>query len=124
MALGYPGPKNPLNIFFDVQGTLLSGGVARPCVREVFSELATRGHDVYMWSSAGSRYAEHAAGILGVEDLVLGYWSKNPPPPVAVDYVVDDHRDFAEHHGGYAIPPFEGDPEDRELWRVAEKLGG
>ncbi|QIN77724.1 hypothetical protein GBA65_03445 [Rubrobacter marinus] len=111
-----------MNVFFDVQGTLLAGGVPRPCVREVFLELAARGHDVYLWSSAGAGYAAEAARVLGVEDLVLGCWSKNPPPPVIVDYVVDDQRDFAEHHGGYVVPPFKGDPEDRELWRVAEKL--
>lgn len=113
-----------MNVFFDVQGTLLAGNTPRPCVREVFSELAARGHDVYLWSSAGAGYAERAAGLLGVEDLVLGCWSKNPPPPVTVDYVVDDHRDFAEHRGGYAIPPFEGDSKDRELWGVAETLAG
>ena len=71
-----------------------------------------------MWSSAGADYAERAARLLGVEDLVLGCWAKNPLPPVIVDYVVDDHRDFAEHHGGYAIPPFAGDPEDRKLLEV------
>lgn len=112
-----------MNVFFDVQGTLLAGNVPRPFVREVFSELTARGHDVYLWSSAGAGYAERAANLLGVEDLVIGCWSKHPPPPVIVDYVVDDHRDFAEHHGGYAIPPFRGDPEDRELWGVTEQLG-
>jgi hypothetical protein len=111
-----------LNVFFDVQGTLLAGGVPRPCVREVFLELGTRGHDVYLWSSAGAGYAERAAELLGVGDVVLGCWSKNPPPPVVVDYVVDDHRDFAEHHGGYAIAPFEGDSEDRELCNVLEAI--
>ena len=112
-----------MNVFFDVQGTLLSGNVPRPHVREVFLELGARGHDIYLWSSAGVDYATKAAGLLGVEDLVLGCWSKHPPPPVIVDYVVDDHRDFAEHHGGYTVPPFLGDPEDRELWKVARALG-
>ena len=107
-----------MNVFFDVQGTLLAGSVPRPCVREVFLDLGASGHDVYMWSSAGADYAERAARLLGVEDLVLGCWAKNPLPPVIVDYVVDDHRDFAEHHGGYAIPPFAGDPEDRKLLEV------
>ena len=111
-----------MNVFFDVQGTLLAGGVARPGVREVFMELGSLGHDVHVWSSAGANYAERATELLGVEDVVLGCWSKNPPPPVTVDYVVDDHPDFAEHHGGYPIPPFAGDPEDRELWKVSEAI--
>lgn len=113
-----------MNVFFDVQGTLLSGNVPRPCVREVFTKLVAQGHDVYLWSSAGAGYATKAARLLGVEDLVVACWAKNPPPPVTVDYVIDDHRDFAEHHGGYAISPFGGDPEDRELLGVAEQLGG
>lgn len=111
-----------MNIFFDVQGTLLAGNSPRPHVRAVFSELVSRGHDVYLWSSAGAAYAERAAELLGVDDLVVGYWAKNPMPPVTVDYVVDDQRDFAEHHGGYAIAPFDGEPGDRELWNVPEAI--
>ena len=113
-----------MNVFFDVQGTLLAGNSPRPHARDVFLELSSRGHDIYLWSSAGAAYAERAAELLGVEDLVIACWSKNPPPPVSVEYVIDDQRDFAEHHGGYAIPAFEGDPEDRELWGVVQKLGG
>lgn len=108
-----------MNVFFDVQGTLLSGGVPRPHAREVFVELESMGHDVYLWSSAGAGYA--AAEALGVEDLVLGCYSKSAPP-VSVDYVVDDFPDFAELHGGYAIAPFEGGLEDRELLKVVEAL--
>jgi len=111
-----------VNVFFDVQGTLFAGSMPRPCVREVFLELGVRGHDVHLWSSAGVNYAERAAEILGVGDLVLGCWSKYAPPPFRMDYVVDDHPDFAECHGGYAIAPFEGDPEDRELWKVPEAI--
>jgi hypothetical protein len=42
-------------------------------------------------------------------------------PTVAVDHLVDDYPDFAEHHSGYAIDPFEGDPGDQELWSVVER---
>ena len=111
-----------MNIFFDVQGTLLSGGVPRPHAREAFVEIGSLGHEVYLWSSAGAGYAEAAARALGVEDLVLGCYSKHAPPPVSVDYVVDDFPDFAELHGGYAVAPFEGDGEDAELLRVVEAL--
>jgi len=113
-----------MNIFFDVQGTLISGGRPRPLVRETFQELLELDHHVYLWSSAGSGYARAAAKSLGVEDLVFGCFSKYAPLPVSVDFVVDDQPDFAESHGGYAIPPFDGDPDDGELWKVAEKLGG
>lgn len=111
-----------MNVFFDVQGTLLAGGIPRPRAREAFIELGALGHDVYLWSSAGAGYAARAAQTLGVEDLILGCYSKHAPPPVSVDYVVDDFPDFAELHGGYAVPPFNGDREDAELLRVVEAL--
>ena len=111
-----------MNVFFDVQGTLLAGGVPRPHAREVFVELGGLGHDVYLWSSAGAGYATQAAQTLGVEDLILGCYSKHAPPPVSVDYVVDDFPGFAELHGGYAVPPFDGDRGDAELLRVVEAL--
>ena len=112
-----------MNVFFDVQGTLLCGGIPRPHAREVFAELAEAGHDVYLWSSAGAGYAASAAEFLGVRDLVFGCYSKLAPPPVTVDYAVDDHSGLVDSHGGYAIVPFDGDPEDRELRKVAEALG-
>jgi len=111
-----------VNVFFDVQGTLLAGGDPRPHAREVFVELGSLGHDVYLWSSAGAAYATRAAQALGVEDLVLGCYSKHAPPPVSVDYVVDDFPDFAELHSGYAVPPFDGNREDSELLGVVEAL--
>ena len=111
-----------MNIFFDVQGTLLTRGVPRPHVREVFLELAASGHEVYLWSSAGAGYATRAAEVLGVSDLVLGCYSKSAQPPVTVDYAVDDHPSLVEHRDGYAIIPFDGNPEDGELWKVIEDL--
>ncbi len=111
-----------MNVFFDVQGTLVCGDIPRPHAREVFAELTGAGHAVYLWSSAGAGYAASAAGLLGVEDLVFGCFSKFAPPLVTVDYAVDDHPDVVDRYGGYAIVPFEGDPKDRELWRVVERL--
>lgn len=111
-----------MNIFFDVQGTLISRGVPRPHAREVMAELCSLGHDVYLWSSAGASYAAAAAEALGVGDLVLGSYSKSAPPPVSVDYVVDDFPELVEIHGGYAIAPFGGDREDAELLKVVEAL--
>lgn len=111
-----------MNVFFDVQGTLVSGGRPRPYAREVFLELTRMGHHVYLWSSAGGSYATRAAKLLGIEDIVLGCYSKHAILPVTVDYIVDDHPDFADHHGGYAIPPFDGRPDDEELWGVVDAL--
>lgn len=113
-----------MNVFFDVQGTLVAEGVSRPHAREVFTKLSASGHDIYLWSSAGAGYAASAAELLGVEDLIFGCFSKLAPPPVSVDFAVDDLPDLVEYYGGYAIAPFDGGPNDRELWRVVEALGG
>ena len=111
-----------MNVFFDVQGTLVGKGIPRPHTREVFAELTNAGHDIYLWSSAGAGYASSAAELLGVEELVLGYYSKFAPPPVTVDYAVDDQSDVVDRYGGYAIALFDGNPEDRELWKAVERL--
>jgi hypothetical protein len=107
-----------VNVFFDVQGTLVSGGRPRPHAREVFRRLAEMGHHVYLWSSGGNSYAASAARLLGVEDLVLGCFGKSAPPPVSVDFVVDDDPGMADRYGGFTVAAFAGDPEDRELMGV------
>jgi phosphoglycolate phosphatase-like HAD superfamily hydrolase len=111
-----------LNVFFDVQGTLISAGRGRPGVRETFEDLTGAGHDVYIWSSAGDGYARRAAEALGVEDLILGCYSKDSDPPVSVDFTVDDQPGLSGRHGGITVPPFAGDPDDAELRSVADRI--
>ena len=112
-----------MNIFFDVLDTLLTEDeVLRPRAREVFLMLKESGHDLYLWSSGGAGYAATAADLLGVADLVSGCFSKRREPDVPVDFVVDDDRSMVEAHGGYRIPPFDGDPEDEELMRVTQAV--
>ncbi len=118
-----------MNVFFDVQGTLVRSGVARPLVRDVFQTVVDEGHHIYIWSSAGSEYAKRAAELLGVDDIVSGYFTKAEIPPVKIHFTVDDHPAmvgiFSE---GYLIKPYDGDPEDidllkalREIRKAAEK---
>lgn len=111
-----------MNVFFDVQGTLVSGGVPRPHAREVFQEIERLGHHVYLWSSGGSAYCAHAAKLLGLEDIAYGYFSKSESLPVTVDFAVDDQPHPVGHYGGHKVTPFRGDPNDEELWKVVEKL--
>jgi hypothetical protein len=114
-----------LNVFFDVQGTLLSmEEVLRPRAREAFLILKDSGHEVYLWSSGGAGYAAGAADLLGVSDLVSGYFDKRREPDVSVDFAVDDDASVVEAHGGHRIKPFDGDPLDEELLRAAEAVDG
>jgi len=55
-----------VNIFFDVLYTLLTEeGDPRSHAREVFLELTTMIHSVYLWSTAGEGYAAYAVWVLG-----------------------------------------------------------
>lgn len=113
-----------MNIFFDVQGTLLTDeDDLRPHAREVFVRLAEMGHSVYIWSTAGEGYAAHAAWVLGVEDVVRGCFGKSwVPEHIQVDYAVDDSPWWVEKHGGYLIEAYDGDLWDQELLGVLEAL--
>lgn len=114
-----------MNVFFDVQGTLLTmEEVPRPRAREAFLMLKEEGHAVYLWSSGGAGYAATAADLLGVADLVSGCFDKRGEPGVPVDFAVDDDASVVEAHGGYRVTPFDGDPADEELLRVAEAIVG
>jgi len=72
-----------VNVFFDVQGTLLTMEEApRPRAREAFQMLRASGHDLYLWSSGGAGYAAGAAELLGVADLVEGCLDERQEPAV------------------------------------------
>ncbi|CAN5766895.1 hypothetical protein BH23ACT11_BH23ACT11_14100 [soil metagenome] len=111
-----------MNVFFDVHGTLISGGAPRPNAREVFQEIEGLGHHLYLWSSAGTGYCAEAAKVLGLDDIAYGYFSKSGPLPVSVDFVVDDSPHPVEQYGGYQIAMFDGDPQDRKLLEVVEAV--
>ena len=111
-----------MNVFFDVQGTLVSGNIPRPHAREVFLKIESLGHQVYIWSSAGGAYAARAARLLNLEDIAYGYFRKRDQIPVTIDFAVDDQPGIVRQYGGYEIIPFDGDPNDEELWKTVEKL--
>lgn len=114
-----------MNVFFDVQGTLLTmEEVPRPRAREAFLMIKEEGHDLYLWSSGEAGYAAEEAELLGVADLVEDYLDKRGEPDVPVDFAVDDDASVVEAHGGYRVKPFDGDPWDEELLRAAEAVDG
>ncbi|MBI4507976.1 MAG: hypothetical protein HY691_20815, partial [Chloroflexi bacterium] len=49
-----------MNVFFDVDGTIVGtwDGALRPLVREVFEQLRSDGHHIYIWSGVGLRWRE------------------------------------------------------------------
>ena len=56
MAPGDAHYHRCLNVFFDVDGTLITwDNKIRPFVREVFQQIKDDGHDIYIWSGIGFR---------------------------------------------------------------------
>jgi hydroxymethylpyrimidine pyrophosphatase-like HAD family hydrolase len=46
--------EHPLNVFFDVDYTLVMGdGSLRPRSRETFEQIIGMGHSIYVWSGWG-----------------------------------------------------------------------
>jgi len=117
-----------LNIFFDVDGTILGeDGTLRPYTRHVFEHLIGAGHRIYIWSGIGIRTADiHGVGL---HDLVSGIYVKplfefvatlkRYQIPVVPDFVIDDHPRIVEHFGGMLVKRYElADDSDTELLAV------
>ncbi len=117
-----------MNIFFDCDFTLtgIHGGL-RPYVKEVFEQIRSDGHNVYIWS--GVRVPWDIYRNFGLEDLIDGVYLKPLEDhhqllqtyniPVKPDFVVDDNVGPVEAFGGYVVPPYiyVEEPDDH-LWRA------
>ena len=119
-----------LNVFFDVDNTLLMwDGSLRNHTRDVFERILAAEHTIYIWSGVGIRRWEMEMNKL--DHFVTDYFIKPlydhrarlPKLGVTVepDFVIDDHRSVVEVFGGYYIPDVAG-PDDEELLRVAEAI--
>jgi hypothetical protein len=104
-----------VNIFFDCDYTILSFDQAlRRQTHDIFGRLVEDGHQVYLWSGEGPRWAvvrQHS-----LEPYLSGVFSKplhdfeaglkrlqvSPVP----DFVIDDYPGIVRYFGGYHIPEF------------------
>lgn len=122
-----------MNIFFDVDGTIVgSYDVAlRPLVREVFEQIRADGHLIYIWSGVGLRWQE--IDRHGLRPLIeTCFWKprwdhharlSDLGVNVLPEFVVDDHRDVVAAFGGITVYPFDFyDPRDREMERVYQAI--
>jgi hypothetical protein len=114
---GRSGRFAALNIFFDVDGTILGDdGTLRPHTHSVFERLVSSGHAIYIWSGAGLRTAEIRAA--GLERWVSGVYRKplfefiagltENRIPIRPDFVVDDYPVIVEHFGGLRVKHYDG----------------
>ncbi len=103
----------PLNIFFDVDNTLIMwNGSLRNHAEHVFHSLKEAGHTIYVWSGVGIRRWEMRKHRLDV--YVTDYFIKPIEDhhrkliilgvPLIPDYVIDDHKGVVDAFGGYHIP--------------------
>ena len=117
-----------MNIFFDVDQTLLSlDGGLRPGVRDVFQRLTEEGHTLYVWSGNGIRWdfvdryqlRESVSGCFFKP--LYNFWQalQRSNMPVVPDACVDDAPEVVEAFGGVVVSPYGmADPHDTEMERV------
>lgn len=124
--------SRPLNIFFDVDYTLITWDVKlRPGVHEVFSRLREEGHTIYLWSGMGPRWEvvrrfelhEHVADCfwkpLYDHHARLGELGI----PMVPDFVIDDHLEIVEAFvGAHIKEPAMPLHTDTEMWRVYDVI--
>jgi FMN phosphatase YigB (HAD superfamily) len=121
-----------MNIFFDVDDTLISWDVhLRPGVHEVMGKLRADGHRIYIWSGRGVRWeVVHRFNLRHfIENC---YWKplfdhekrlSELGVPVVPDYTVDDHKEIIDVFGGTVVVPPERDmTHDREMWRTYDEF--
>jgi hypothetical protein len=121
----------PLNIFFDVDETLILGnGELRNHAREALEAIDAMGHHIYVWSGVGIRRWDMKRH--GLHDLVSGYFVKplhdyrarldvfkvEPVP----DFVVDDMEAVVDAFGGYHVRTDVTAEDDQELLIVVQQL--
>jgi len=126
------GLPRPLNVFFDVDNTLIMwNGKLRPHTRDVFEALRNEGHKIYIWSGVGIRRWDMKRHEL--QDYVEDYFVKpldryreraytEFKVNVPIDYVIDDHPAVIDafDHGYYIADELK--PNDRELLDVLDQV--
>lgn len=129
-ALPSNGAVRKLNVFFDVDNTLiLWNGKLRNHTREVFASLREAGHTIYIWSGVGIRRWDMKRHEL--DEFVADYFIKPLEQhheklealgvPFTPDYVIDDHKSVVDAFGGYHISDIAG-PDDDELLKVLAEI--
>ena len=121
-----------MNIFFDVDDTLVTWDFRlRPHVQDVFKQLQTDGHKIYVWSGRGKRWDvvlryELSEYIVTCHEKPLeDHHEKLAELGVDVwpDFVIDDFYSVVHAFGGYYIAtprnPLES---DRELLHAYEAV--
>jgi len=119
--------SDPLNIFFDVDHTLVfvtqHVNALRPGTREVMAQMKDAGHTIYVWSAGGEEYSKRTVQKHGLTDWVEDCFDKHPKVQPTPDIIIDDDWYLVEKYGGYCVTQYKSvDETDREFHRVAAEL--
>jgi phosphoglycolate phosphatase-like HAD superfamily hydrolase len=126
-ASPYGEPGRPLNIFYDVDHTLVfidqSGHTLRPGAHESMRRLKAAGHGVFVWSAGGKEYVERTVEKHGLQEWVDGCFDKDPKVQPKPDFIIDDDWFLVEKYGGHLVSQYKVvDQDDRELLEALERL--
>ncbi len=131
MPLGDARHDQPLNVFFDVDGTLITwDNKLRPHVHDVFQQIKDDGHDIYIWSGIGIR--QEVVDRHDLQPFISGLYRKPlydfrrrlaEFTPVVPDFIIDDYPEIVSDLGGMQIrAPVWPMTHDREMWRAYDEL--
>lgn len=117
--------RRPLNIFFDVDHTLVfvdqHTNALRPRAHEAMRTLKEAGHGVYVWSAGGQHYVERVVQVHGLAEWVDGCFDKDPRVQPRPDFIIDDDWYLVEKYGGHLVSQYKAvDENDRELLDAIE----
>ena len=123
--------SRPLDIFFDVDGTLISWSFKlRPHVHDVFARLVEDRHRIHIWSGIGLR--DDIVKKYALDQYISGLYVKpiedfrerlHRYTPIVPDFVVDDDHEIVAVLGGIQVQnPEDVSGADREMWRVYEAI--
>jgi hypothetical protein len=117
----------PLNVFFDVDHTLVfvdqHQNALRPGAHEAMRRLKGAGHRVYVWSAGGADYVKRVVALHGLGQFVDGCFDKDPRVEPQPDLIIDDDWYLVKKYGGHLVSQYKRvNLEDRELIDIIEAM--
>jgi hypothetical protein len=112
-----------MNVFFDVDHTLVFSQELRPGSHDAMRRLAEAGHTIYVWSAGGEAYSRRIVAQHELHHWVTDCFDKDPRVEPRPDIIIDDDWYLVEKYGGYLVSQYKAvNPEDREFAEILERL--
>lgn len=117
----------PINIFFDVDHTLVYPNqyesALRPGAAHVMATIKAAGHGVFVWSAGGEEYSRRTVALHGLGEWVDECFDKDPRVQPRPDFIIDDDWYLVQKYGGHLVSQYKSkDEDDRALHEALERL--